>query len=155
MGDALSFFKSCFAFLQPEGQGLPFFIGISAFRDVCHYADIFEVAGIISSGMCNYMNMFEDPVGQENSMFDIQIHAVLSGAIPDLLQAASILRVNSVECQIKRRIRFSCETQNFVGFVRPNKFTAVHSPPESPRMTQPLSLCQIPPAPLQIGLGSF
>src|SRR6202041_3382952 len=96
-----SFFKSCFAFLKAPGQCLALVIGSFAFGDVCYYTGIFEVAGVVSSGMCNYMNMFDDPVRQENSVFNIQVHAVLSGTIPELEQAVPVLRVNSVEYQIK------------------------------------------------------
>src|SRR5580658_4422612 len=71
------------------------------------------------------------------------------------LRYAPVLRVNPVECQIERRIRLSGETQNLVGLVGPDEFTAVHLPSKSPRVTQPLSLCKIMPSPLQIGLGSF
>src|SRR5580700_5861704 len=155
MGDTLSFFKSCFAFLKAPGQCLTLVIGSFAFGDVCYYTGIFEVAGVVSSGMCNYMNTFDDPVRQENSVLNIQVHAVLSGTIPELLQAVPVLRVNSVEYQIQSRIGFSCETQNLVGFVRPNEFTALHLPSESPRMTQPLRLCKVLPSSLQIGLQSF
>src|SRR5579864_6023647 len=88
-------------------------------------------------------------------MFDIQIHAVLSSAVFELLQAISILRVNSFEYQVECRIGFSCKTQNLVGFVRPNEFTALHLPSESPRVTQPLRLCKVLPSSLQIGLQSF
>ena len=42
-------------------------------------------------------------------MFDIQIHTVLSGTVPKLLQTVAILGVNSVKYQIKRGVRFSCE----------------------------------------------
>src|SRR5580700_2793616 len=155
MGNTLSFFKSCFAFLKAPGQCLTLMIGSLVFGDVCYYPGIFEVAGVVSSGMCNYMNTFDDPVRQENSVLNIQVHAVLSGTIPELLQAVPVLRVNSVEDQIKRRIRFSCETQNLVGFVRPNEFTALHLPSESPRVTQPLRLCKVLPSSLQISLQSF
>src|SRR5580698_5192523 len=155
VGNTLSFFKSSFAFLKAPGQCLTLVIGSFAFGDVCYYTCIFEVAGVISSSMCDYMNMLDDPVRQENSVFNIQVHAVLSGTIPELLQAVPVLRVNSVEYQIKRRIGFSCKTQNFVGFVRPNEFTALHFPSESPRVTQPLRLCKVLPSSLQIGLQSF
>ena len=109
MGNTLSFFKSCFAFLKAPGQCLALVIGSFAFGDVCYYTGIFEVAGVVSSCMRNYMNVSDDPVRQENSMFDIQIHAVLSGTVSELLQAVAILRVNSVEYQIECRVRFSCE----------------------------------------------
>src|ERR1700758_4718071 len=87
-------------------------------------------------------------------MFDIQIHAVLSSAVFELLQAISILRVNSFEYQVECRICFSGEAQNSVGLVRPNEFAAVNLPSKGPRMTQSLSLCQILPSSLQIGLRS-
>jgi len=88
-------------------------------------------------------------------MFDIQIHTILSGTVPKLLQPVAVVRVNSVENQIERRIRLSCEAQNFVGFIRPNELTTVHLPSEGPRVTQSLSLCKILPSSLQIGLGGF
>jgi hypothetical protein len=62
MGDTLSFFKSCFAFLKAPGQCLALAIGSFAFGDVCYYAGIFEVAGVVSSCMRNYMNVSDDPV---------------------------------------------------------------------------------------------
>src|ERR1700733_330797 len=62
MGDALSFLKPCFAFLQAPGQCLALVIGSFAFGDVCHYSGIFEVSGVVSSGMRNYMNVSDDPV---------------------------------------------------------------------------------------------
>ncbi len=68
-------------------------------------------------------------------MLDIQVHAVLRGTIPDLLQALPILGVNSVEYEVERRIRFSCEAQNSVSFVRPNEFATADLPSESSRMT--------------------
>ena len=44
MGDTLSFFKSCFAFLKAPVQCLALVIGSFAFGDVCYYTGIFEVA---------------------------------------------------------------------------------------------------------------
>src|ERR1700694_4102981 len=88
-------------------------------------------------------------------MLDIQVHAVLRGTVLDLSHAIQILRMNSVEHQIDRRIRFSCEAQNSVGFVRPNKFTVADLPSEGSRMTQLLSLCQVLPSSLQLFLICF
>jgi len=62
MGDTLSFFKSCFAFLKAPGQCLALVIGSFAFGDVCYYTGIFEVAGVVPSCMRNYMNVSDDPV---------------------------------------------------------------------------------------------
>src|SRR6202030_627651 len=107
MGDALGFFKPGLAFLEAQGQCLAFVIGSFAFGDVCYYTGIFEVAGVVSSCMCDYMDVSDDTVWQENSMLDIQIHAVLRSAISDLLQAVPVVGVNSVEYQIKRRIHLS------------------------------------------------
>src|SRR5258708_7329670 len=88
-------------------------------------------------------------------MLDIQVHAVLCGKIRQLSETVQVVGVNSIEYQVESRIRLSCEAENFVGFVRPNEFTAVHLPTESPRVTQSLSLCKILPSSLQIGLRSF
>ena len=85
-------------------------------------------------------------------MLDIQVNAVLRGAIPELLQALPVLGVKSVEYQIDRRICFSGEAQNFVCFVRPNEFTIADFPCESSLATQPLSLCKVLPSSLQLGL---
>src|SRR5580700_8125183 len=109
MGNTLSFFKSCFAFLKAPGQCLAFVIGLFAFGDVCYYTGIFEVAGVVSSCMRNYMNVSDAPIRQEHSMLDIQIHAILSSAVPNLLQAMPVFGVNSVEYQIECGVRFSCE----------------------------------------------
>src|SRR5580698_8187689 len=109
MGNTLSFFKSCFAFLKAARQCLAFVIGLFAFGNVCYYAGIFEVAGVVSSGMCDYVDVSDDPVWQENSVFHIQVHAVLSGTISKLLQAVAVLGVNSVEYDIECGIRFSRE----------------------------------------------
>jgi len=54
-------------------------------------------------------------------MLDIQIHSAPSGAIPELLQAVPVVGVNSVEYQIERKVRFSCEAQDSASFVRPNE----------------------------------
>src|ERR1700723_2923504 len=109
MGDTLSFFKSCFAFLKAPGQRPALVIGLFAFGDVCYYTGIFEVAGVVSSCMRNYMNVSDAPIRQEHSMLDIQIHAILSRAVPNLLQAIPVFGVNSVEYQIECGVRFSCE----------------------------------------------
>jgi hypothetical protein len=55
------------------------------------------------------MDVSDDPVWQENSMLDIQIHAASCGTVPKVLQAVAVLWVNSVECQIECGIGFSCE----------------------------------------------
>ena len=85
--------------------------------------------------MGNHVNVFVATVGEQNPMFDIQVYAVLRGALPELLQAVSVLGMNSVEYQIKRRIRFSGEAQNSVGFVRPNELPIADFPSEGSRMT--------------------
>src|SRR5580692_13012504 len=88
-------------------------------------------------------------------MLDVQVHAVLRGTIRQLSHTVQVVRMNSIENQVESRIRLSRETQNFVGFVRPNEFTTANLPSESPRVTQSLSLCKILPSSLQIGLRSF
>src|SRR6201993_3229712 len=105
--------------------------------------------------MGNPGQVLDVALGQANSMLDIHIHAVLCGTISDLLHAVSILRVNSFEYQIERRMRFSCESQNSVSLVRPNEFATANLPSESSRMTQPLSLRQVLPSSLQLCLRCF
>src|SRR5260370_17863502 len=98
--------------------------------------------------MGNRVQILDGNIGQENSMLDIQIHAVPRGTVLDLSHAVQFLRVNSVEYQVERRIRFSSEAQNSVGFVRPKQFPTVALPSQSSRMTQPLTLCHALPSPL-------
>src|SRR5579863_9569445 len=88
-------------------------------------------------------------------MLDIQVHAVPCGTVLDLSHAVQVLRVNSVEDQIERGTRFSCESQNSVGFVRPDELPAAYFPPECSRMTQFLSFCQVLPSSLQLRLRCF
>jgi hypothetical protein len=109
MGNTLSFFKSCFAFLKTPGQFLALVIGSFAFGDVCYYAGIFEFAGVVSSRMCDYMDVSDNTVWQENFMLDIQIDAALRGTIPKMLQAVAVRGVNSVEYKIECGIGFSRE----------------------------------------------
>ena len=123
-----------------------------AFSDVADYTYILAIARVIFSGVGDHVDVPDDTVWQEDSMLDIQVHAVLRGAIPELLQALPVLGVNSVEYQIDGRIRFSIEAQNFVGFVRPKQLTIADFPSESSRVTQPLSLCKVLPPSLQLGL---
>jgi hypothetical protein len=85
-------------------------------------------------------------------MFDIQIHTILSGTVPKLLQPVAILGVNSVEYQIECGIRFSREAQDSVGLVRPNEFARLNIPCKSPGTAQLVSLCQILPSSLLIFL---
>src|ERR1700684_2303737 len=99
------------------------FFHMFAFSDVADYTYIPAVARVIFSGVGNHVDVPDDTVWQEDSMLDIQVHAVLRGTIPELLQARPVFGVNSVEYQIDRQIRFSGEAQDFVGFVRPNEFT--------------------------------
>src|ERR1700740_1777087 len=105
--------------------------------------------------MGNRVQVLDIAIGQENSMLNIQTHAVLCGTIPDLSHAIQVLRVNSVEYQVERRIRFSREAQNSVGFVRPDELPAAYLPPECPRMTQRLSLREVLPSSLQLRLRCF
>ena len=105
--------------------------------------------------MGNHVDILDDPVGKLKSVLVVQIHPVVRGEIPQTSQAFSIVGVNSVEHKIERRIRFSSEAQNSVGLVRPKQFATVDLPPESPRMTQPLSLCQVLPPSLQLCLRFF
>src|ERR1700739_1820345 len=105
--------------------------------------------------MRNGVDVPDGAVRQQNSMLDIQVHTVLRGAIPELLQAISVLGGNSVEHEIESRILLSREAQNPVGFVRPNELTTADLPPESSRMTESLSLCQVLPSSLQLTLRSF
>ena len=109
MGDTLSLFKSCFAFLKAPGQCLAFFLGLFAFSNVCNYADVLEIARVVPSGMRDHMDVSDGAIWQQNLMLDIQVHAVLRGMISKQLHTVEILGVNSVEYQIERRIRFSCE----------------------------------------------
>ncbi len=120
-----------------------------------NYAHVLRIARAIFSGMRNRMDILNDTVGEENSMLDIQVHAVLRGTIRQLSHTVQVVGVNSVENQIECRIRLSCEAQNPAGFVRPNELTTFNLPSKRPRMTQPLSLCQIPPASLQLCLSVF
>src|SRR5579863_3840597 len=133
--DTLGLFESGFAFLQASRQGLAFFLGAFALRDISDYTDVLEVAEVVSSGMRNHVEELDCAVSHENSMLDIQVHGVLRGTIPKLLQAVSVLGVNSVEYHIERRIRSSCEAQNPVRFVRPNEFATGDLPSKSSRMT--------------------
>src|ERR1700756_2197900 len=135
VGDALRLFKPGFTFLQVARQCLALFLGAFAFSDVGNYAHVLEIARAVSSGMRNGVDVPDGAVRQQNSMLDIQVHAVLRGAIPELLHAISVLGVNSVEYEIERRIRFSCEAQNCVGFVRPDQLTTADFPSERSRMT--------------------
>ena len=108
------FFKPGFAFLQGSGinNAFAFVIGSFAFGDVCYYAQAYSGLPELSLPACatTVVDVLDDTVWQENSMLDIQVHAVLRGAISDLLQAVPVVGVNSVENQIERRIGFSCET---------------------------------------------
>ena len=88
-------------------------------------------------------------------MFNIQVHTILSGTVPEFLQPVAVLGVNSVKYQIECGVRFSCEAQNSVGLVRPNEFAGVHLPSKSPRVTQSLRLRKVLPSSLQIGLRSL
>src|SRR6202047_2021410 len=45
------------------------------------YAHVLEIAGAISSGMRNGVDILDDTIGQQNSMLDVQVHAVLRGTI--------------------------------------------------------------------------
>jgi len=133
-----------------EAYSRPIF-GAFAFGNVGDYAHVLEIAGAISSGMRNRVDVLDDTVWHENSMLDIQVHAVLRGTIRELSHAFQVFGVNSVEYQIERRICFSCEAQNSDQTSSPLR--TFH--PESPRMTQPLSLCQILPSSLQLCLRTF
>src|ERR1700756_5393219 len=88
-------------------------------------------------------------------MLDIQIHAVPRGTVLDLSHPVQVFWVNSVEYQVERRIRFSCEAQNSVGLVRPDELPAAYLPPKCPRMTQLLSLREVLPSFLQLRLRCF
>jgi hypothetical protein len=73
-------------------------VGAFAFRDIGDYAHVLEIAGATPPGMRNHVNILNDTVGQEYSMLDIQVHAVLRRAIPQLLQMVSFVGMNSLEC---------------------------------------------------------
>src|SRR5579862_4974617 len=72
--------------------------------------------------------------------------------ILELLHAITVFRVDSVECQIECGICFMTETQNSASFFRPNELTTLNLPSERARMTQLLSLGQVLPPSLQVGL---
>jgi hypothetical protein len=114
---------------------LALFVGPFAVGHIGNDADVLEISEAVSSCMGNRVQVLDGAIGQENSMLDIQIHAVLRGTIFELLHPLPVLRVNSVEYEIERRIRFSCEAQNSVGFVRPNQLATADLPSEGSRMT--------------------
>ncbi len=62
-GDPLGLFKSGLTFLQVARQCLAFFLGAFAFGDISNYAHVLEVAGAISSGMRNRVQVLDDTIG--------------------------------------------------------------------------------------------
>src|SRR5260370_18587827 len=145
MGDALGFFKPGVTLFQFARECLTLFVGPFAVGHVGNDAHVLEISEAVSSSMRNRVQVLDGAIGQENSMLDIQIHAVLRCTISELLHPLPVLGVNSVEYEIERRIRFSCEAQNSVGFVRPNQLATAALPSESSRITYALSPCQSPP----------
>jgi hypothetical protein len=105
--------------------------------------------------MRNHVDVPDGTVWQEHSMLNVQIHAVLRRAIPELLHLVQVVGMNPIEYQIESRMRFSCETQNSVRFVRPNQFASANLPSECSRMSQSLSFCQILPSSLQLRLRAL
>jgi hypothetical protein len=67
--------------------------------------------------MRNHVDVPDGTVWQEYSMLNVQVHAVLRRAIPELLQVVPVVGMNPIECQIESWMRFPCEAQNSVGFV--------------------------------------
>jgi hypothetical protein len=82
--------------------------------------------------MGNRVQVLDGTIGQQNSMLYIQVHAVPCATLSDLSHAVQVFRVNSVEDQIERWIRFSCEAQNSVSLVRPNEFATANLPSDVP-----------------------
>src|SRR5260370_9565485 len=140
MGDALGFFKPGVTLFQFARECLALFVGPFAVGHVGNYAHVLEISGAVSSCMGNRVQVLDGAIGQENSMLDIQIHAVLRGAISEPLHPLPVPGVHSVEYEIERRIRFSCESQNSVGFVRPNHLAPASLPSQTSPMTYCLSL---------------
>ena len=152
MSDALGIFKPGIAFFQLPSQCLSFLVRALAFRRVAKYAHVLEIARAISSGMRNRVDVFDDAARQHNSVLDIKVHAALDGTLLELLHAITVFRVDSVEYQIESGICFMTETQNSASFFRPNELTTINLPSERSRMTQLLSLGQVLPPSLQLGL---
>src|ERR1700722_10332206 len=102
--------------------------------------------------MSNRVDVFDDAAGQYNAVLYIKVRAAFDGMFPDLLHAITVFGVDSVQYQIESGICFMTETQNSASFFRPDEFTSINLPSERSRMTQLLSLGQVLPAPLQVGL---
>jgi hypothetical protein len=78
-----------------------------AFSDIGDNAHVLEIARVISAGVRNHVEVLDDTIGQEHSMLNIQIHAVLRRTIPELSHIVQVIGMNPIEYQIERRIRFS------------------------------------------------
>jgi hypothetical protein len=59
--------------------------------------------------MRNHVDVLDGTIWQEHSMLHVQVNTVLRRAILELLHLSQVVRMNPIENQIERRMRFSCE----------------------------------------------
>ncbi len=83
-------------------------------------------------------------------MLNIKICLFVGRVVESLLHAISVVRMNSLKCQLQCRLYRSIVFKDIVGFIRPVDFSSWNAPAEAARMADALPLSNESFAALQI-----
>src|SRR5713226_809312 len=83
-------------------------------------------------------------------MLNIKMCLFVGRVVESLLHAISVVWMNSLQCQLQRRLHRSIMLKDVVGFLRPVEFPAENTPAETAGVAYVLPFSQEHFAPLQL-----
>src|ERR1700754_2482438 len=93
--------------------------------------------------MTHGSNVFDRAIGHHQAMLDSKLPPIDRGAVDDLPQMHPVVRMCSVNCQLKGRLNRRLAFEYSIRLIGPEDFPARGVPAEAPGVAQSLSLCQI------------
>ena len=119
------------------------FFGPLARGDVRHRSDKFDAIGCIRYGVRRRVDMFDRAVGQQQSIFVIEILAVAGRAVDGSLYTRAVVRVNTLNDRLDPDGRRLVVAKYPERFLRPDDFAAGDAPAEAAGAAQALGFGQI------------
>src|SRR5712664_1821764 len=90
-----------------------------AFRDIRYRADNLFVAGLVPKAMCKIMKMLYRTIRHQQAMLPVKVTSALRCTYKNLFETAHILRMRSLQYQVRCRFRPGRVPVNPGRFLRP------------------------------------
>ena len=119
------------------------FFGSLSRGDIRHRSDKFDAIRCIRYGMRRRMDMLDRTVGQQQSIFVIEILAVAGRAVDGSLYARAVVRVDTLNDRLDPDGRRLVVAEYPERFLRPDDFAAGNTPTEAAGAAQALGFGQI------------